>query len=754
MIQFFFTQLNMQRSVWLTAFVLMIQIAQAQNIGIGTSNPVARLHVADSNVLFTGPNNVVNTTSANPPAQGPGARMMWYPQKAAFRAGLAFGFQWDKDSMGIMSVGLGNSTKAMGESSFASGAGTKASGDRSTAMGEATTASGFASFAVGSSSIAAGRNAIAMGLGNVASNDYTVALGTSNIASGFASFAFGQMAKSTANTSIAMGISANAGGFSSIALGQMADATAQGAVAIGSNTRATGVYTLAGGFQSHAMADMAVALGNEVRARSYGSMAVGSLNDTSDLFTPGFSQPTDRLFQIGNGTVLGRSNAMTVLRNGNIGLGNVVNPTAPLQFPNTSASKKLVFWQSAVSPPFFAGIGNTNGSMTYQTSDVNNDHVFASMGGTGLYEVMRIRGLGKVGIMVNNPQSTLEVAGRIRLQGNTFDGGTPGIWFRNAANTADAALISMVNDQAIGISSGTNAVRLLVNTANGNIGINNTNPVAPLTFANTYGDKIVLQDFGVTGQFALRTQEQLLQIATPTINESIALGYGTGAGFTDKVRIAPNGNVGIGTKTPIANLEVVSKSLWSQLTLASTNTPGFGKIDFVSDYGQVNQWRQAYIISNDAGNFTGSLDFYTNGVGPENKNGSRMALQLRNGAALTSTGSVGVFSDERLKQNIVPFTDGLNVIQQINPVQFQYTSNAPFASSNQQVGIIAQELEKAAPYMVHQTTQGQVNDLRWVDNQAYIFLLINAVKTLESQNTQLQKQITELAKKLDTLSKK
>ena len=43
--------------------------------------------------------------------------------------------------------------------------------------------------------------------------------------------------------------------------------------------------------------------------------------------------PTDRIFQIGNGaTDAIRSNAITVLRNGNTGIG-VINPTHPLSFP-------------------------------------------------------------------------------------------------------------------------------------------------------------------------------------------------------------------------------------------------------------------------------------------------------------------------------------------------------------------------------------------------------------------------------------
>ncbi len=58
----------------------------AQNVGIGTTAPVARLHVADSNVLFTGPLTLPATTTYYPPASGAGSRMMWYPQKSYFQS--------------------------------------------------------------------------------------------------------------------------------------------------------------------------------------------------------------------------------------------------------------------------------------------------------------------------------------------------------------------------------------------------------------------------------------------------------------------------------------------------------------------------------------------------------------------------------------------------------------------------------------------------------------------------------------------
>ena len=109
-----------------------------------------------------------------------------------------------------------------------------------------------------------------------------------------------------------------------------------------------------------------------------------------------------------------------------------------------------------------------------------------------------------------------------------------------------------------------------------------------------------------------------------------------------------------------------------------------------------------------------------------------------NGTANNSTGSWGVFSDARIKTEQRLFTDGLNVIDRLRPIVFTYNANAPFEAEGEQVGIIAQELEALAPYMVSTTEHGDITDLREVNNQAYVFLLINAVKELKAENDRLK----------------
>jgi hypothetical protein len=83
------------------------------------------------------------------PATGAGIRLMWYPGKAAFRAGSVSGTQWDDASVGSYSTAMGGNTTASGDYSTAMGGFTSASGQLSTAIGYVATASGAASTAMG-----------------------------------------------------------------------------------------------------------------------------------------------------------------------------------------------------------------------------------------------------------------------------------------------------------------------------------------------------------------------------------------------------------------------------------------------------------------------------------------------------------------------------------------------------------------------------------------------------------------------------
>ena len=175
--------------------------AATGNVGLGTTTPTARLHVGGTQgFLVTGTAGVGTI-----PLEGSGVRMMFYPNKYAFRAGRVIGSQWDDGNVGFGSTAMGSGTEASGDYSTAMGSGTRASGYGSTAMGGGTQASGTGSTAMGSGTVASENLSTAMGSGTVASGANSTAMGTITVASGNQSTAMGFGTRAQAANSTAVG---------------------------------------------------------------------------------------------------------------------------------------------------------------------------------------------------------------------------------------------------------------------------------------------------------------------------------------------------------------------------------------------------------------------------------------------------------------------------------------------------------------------------------------------------------------------
>jgi hypothetical protein len=134
------------------------------------------------------------------PAEGAGARLMWYPGKGAYRAGYVTGTTWDDANIGHYSTASGLNTTASGTASSAAGWQATATGHQAVAMGNSTTASGSQSFAMGYNSTAGGTYSVAMGYQANATGNSSVALGHNVTASGLSSFALGRAVSTNGKT--------------------------------------------------------------------------------------------------------------------------------------------------------------------------------------------------------------------------------------------------------------------------------------------------------------------------------------------------------------------------------------------------------------------------------------------------------------------------------------------------------------------------------------------------------------------------
>lgn len=116
-------------------------------------------------------------------------------------------------------------------------------------------------------------------------------------------------------------------------------------------------------------------------------------------------------------------------------------------------------------------------------------------------------------------------------------------------------------------------------------------------------------------------------------------------------------------------------------------------------------------------------------------------------------GDITSFSDKRLKTNIYPIFNALDIINNLNGVKYK-----KIGSDEEKIGLIAQEVEPFLPEVVH---QNEINDYKSIDYSSITALLIEGVKEqnlkLEYQNKliiELQNSIKELKNEINIIKNK
>ncbi len=314
------------------------------NIALGTFN------IADATgAIALGYANISNNDYAaaignTDTASGPNSFATGNKTKAAGMYSVAMGAS--SKALADYAVALGNTDTANGLSAFATGVKTKAEGDASIAMGSESKALTDFAVAIGEKSQALSENSIAIGLSTLSDGTSSVAIGWGSKSHGLASTAMGYYtladegyttalgtsSKALKQFATAIGSNATASGTRSVALGNYTTASGTASIALGNNTQAANDNTTAMGNITIASGYGATATGIKNTAYYYGSFVVGVNNEKIggmvDANTP---NSTDRIFEVANGNLNDNigSNAVTVLRNGNVGI-NVANPSSRL----------------------------------------------------------------------------------------------------------------------------------------------------------------------------------------------------------------------------------------------------------------------------------------------------------------------------------------------------------------------------------------------------------------------------------------
>ncbi|MBC7503470.1 tail fiber domain-containing protein, partial [Candidatus Gracilibacteria bacterium] len=216
------------------------------------------------------------------------------------------------------------------------------------------------------------------------------------------------------------------------------------------------------------------------------------------------------------------------------------------------------------------------------------------------------------------------------------------------------------------------------------------------------------------------------------------------------------GNVGIGTATPNAKLEVYGGKV-SVGSFAQDYAPIAGNWNYTL---QLNAEDTSSIGFHDAGSAVGSIRFKNNlfTIGADDGWGiadTALAGNLTTMGSITAIGNVTAdiikaqgfiyVSDRRLKQNITALTGSLNKILSLNGYSFDWIKNG-----KHDVGVIAQEVENVFPTLVNTNPETGMKGVAYGNLVAPI---IEAIKEMViKQNTQ-EREIQNLKDEILKLKK-
>ncbi len=208
------------------------------------------------------------------------------------------------------------------------------------------------------------------------------------------------------------------------------------------------------------------------------------------------------------------------------------------------------------------GLGWYGSGRTFNSISVDGPVLYGNAGGalgsnaSGTKNIaLAWNAAGQVGI---GSTSSFAATNKLTLQGD--DASTPAQQLVIRGNTDPTKRLNIGFDTTANQSTlqsytaASTFGNLLLNPSGGNVGIGTATPGVPLTFASTLGDKISLWGSGNTFGFGI--QGSLFQIHTLASVDDIAFGYGSSAAMTETMRVKGNGNVGIGTNSPGAKLDV------------------------------------------------------------------------------------------------------------------------------------------------------------------------------------------------------
>jgi len=298
-------------------------------------------------------------------------------------------------------------------------------------------------------------------------------------------------------------------------------------------------------------------------------------------------------------------------------------------------------------------------------------------------------------------------------------GTTGNLTFTGTTETyTNSVTISAASTKTLTLNGGAGSNGLVLDASN-NIGIGTSSPAGKFVVAASNGAGFEFLPSNVTNQNWVQSYNRTTSAYVSTVNNSLShLFYCSGA---EQMRLDSTGSLFIGGTSGTSRLNLTLTSGLSAVSIYDLTTSGlswqFGPrvgTGTVTDFGFYN-------ISGSVlcGRFTSSGAWY----------------QGNNSAVWSVT------SDKRIKKNIVSLANGLDIINSLRPVEFDYKEN-----DRHDLGFIAQEYEMVLPDQIVKENPNDVHK-EWVDDEVLSIqqnltpYLVKAIQELSAELNELKQRI-------------
>lgn len=312
----------------------------------------------------------------------------------------------------------------------------------------------------------------------------------------------------------------------------------------------------------------------------------------------------------------------------------------------------------------------------------------------------------------------------------------------NATAIGANAMVSQSNSLVLGAIKNINGA-----TADTNVGIGTATPGSLLTVSSNTASLAVSISNAGSGNALSAGSTGGVGVSGTSGNASAAGVYGeNNAGGYGVLGISNQSNGGVGV-TGVKGVSNGGSGLTAQTTftgvwgdagtnsvgLLGTANNGWGLIANCTSCSSTGAaWFQGGKVVVDNGMTVGGLVNFTNFVFLQALGGGGSQTLCRNGSNQIGTCS----SSLRYKTNVAPFAGGLDVINRLRPIRYEWKDGGAH-----DLGLAAEEVEKVEPLLTFRNEAGQVEGVKY-DRLAAVF--INAFKEQQEQIKRQQSQIDSL----------